>query len=100
MAGRRVAMPSTTTKLFVRPFFSGRDFHSTHHENGAFRFEPEQEGERRVWRPYDGLPAIVTFSNGAYKHEPAWYRNFLYSEEAGARSGRDRRLRRARHFRI
>lgn len=68
-------------KLFVRPFFSGRDFHSTHHENGAFRFEPEEEGERRVWRPYDGLPAVVTFSNGAYKHEPNWYHNFLYREE-------------------
>ena len=69
------------TKLFVRPFFSGRDFHSTHHENGAFRFEPEQEGERRVWHLYDGLPAVVTFSNGTYHHQPSWYRNFLYSEE-------------------
>ena len=66
---------------FVRPFFSGRDFHSTHHENGAFRFEPEQDRERRVWRPYDGLPAVVTFSNGSYNHQPTWYRNFLYSEE-------------------
>ena len=68
-------------RLFVRPFFSGRDFHSTHHENGAFRFEPEQDRERRVWRPYDGLPAVVTFSNGSYNHQPTWYRNFLYSEE-------------------
>ena len=77
-----VANPAAEAiKLFVRPFFSGRDFHSTHHENGAFRFEPESEGERRVWRPYDGLPAIVTFSNGAYNHQPTWYRNFLYSEE-------------------
>ena len=78
----RVANRATgTVRLFIRPFFSGRDFHSTHHENGAFRFEPEHEGERRVWRPYDGLPAVVTFSNGTYEHEPTWYRNFLYSEE-------------------
>jgi len=78
----RVANPGAETiKLFVRPFFSGRDFHSTHHENDAFRFEPEQDRERRVWRPYDGLPAVVTFSNGSYNHQPAWYRNFLYSEE-------------------
>jgi len=68
-------------KLFVRPFFAGRDFHSTHHENGAFRFEPEDNGERHVWRPYDGLPAVVAFSNGHYQHDPTWYRNFLYREE-------------------
>src|SRR5438093_5118843 len=31
-------------KLKVRPFLSGRDFHSTHHENGAFKFTAEQNG--------------------------------------------------------
>ncbi len=30
--------------LRVRPFFSGRDFHSLHHENADFRFEPETVG--------------------------------------------------------
>src|SRR5215469_4449278 len=29
-------------KLKVRPFLSGRDFHSTHHENSAFHFETGQ----------------------------------------------------------
>ena len=29
-------------KLEVRPFFSGRDFHSMHHENESFRFEAEE----------------------------------------------------------
>ncbi len=77
--GRSGVRPAT--KLFVRPFFSGRDFHSTHHENGSFRFAPEEEGERRIWRCYDGLPAVVTFSNGSYAHQPTWYRNFLYGEE-------------------
>ena len=28
--------------LKVRPFLSGRDFHSMHHENGSFRFEPSE----------------------------------------------------------
>lgn len=72
---------STSVKLFVRPFLSGRDFHSTHHENSAFRFEPEQIQERLKWRPYDGLPAVIAFSNGHYEHNPTWYRNFLYREE-------------------
>src|SRR5216110_3435171 len=68
-------------KLKVRPFLSGRDFHSTHHENSAFRFETEQNGQRVTFRSYDGVPAVIAYSNGSYTHEPTWYRNFLYSEE-------------------
>src|SRR5437868_9807607 len=68
-------------KLKVRPFLSGRDFHSTHHENGAFRFDAEQNGEGVTFRSYDGVPAVMAHSNGRYAHEPSWYRNFLYSEE-------------------
>jgi len=52
-----------------------------HHENGAFRFEAEQDGERVTFRPYDGVPAVIAYSNGHYTHEPTWYRNFFYSEE-------------------
>src|SRR5207248_8546068 len=60
---------------------SGRDFHSTHHENGSFRFQVDVSGERATCRPYDGVPAVVAFSNGDYTHEPTWYRNFIYAEE-------------------
>ena len=68
-------------KLKVRPFLSGRDFHSTHHENGGFRFDADQNGEGVTFRSYDGVPAVMAHSNGRYAHEPSWYRNFLYSEE-------------------
>src|SRR6266498_1557648 len=68
-------------KLRVRPFLSGRDFHSTHHENSSFKFDAEQNGERVTFRSYDGVPAVIAYSNGRYTHEPTWYRNFLYSEE-------------------
>jgi predicted glycogen debranching enzyme len=68
-------------KLKVRPFLSGRDFHSTHHENGSFKFAADQSGERVTFRSYDGVPAVVACSNGHYAHDPTWYRNFLYSEE-------------------
>src|SRR5438094_92617 len=68
-------------KLKVRPFFSGRDFHSTHHENSAFKFAAEREGERLTFRSYEGVPAVIAYSNGSYTHEPTWYRNFLYTEE-------------------
>ena len=77
----RLLTPSKDVKLSVRPFFSGRDYHSMHHENAAFRFEPEKNGDRVTWRPYDGLPAVISASNGEYSHQPDWYRNFLYEEE-------------------
>src|SRR5207247_3367908 len=68
-------------KLRVRLFLSGRDFHSTHHENSSFKFDAEQNGERLTFRSYEGVPAVIAYSNGSYTHEPTWYRNFLYSEE-------------------
>jgi predicted glycogen debranching enzyme len=67
--------------LRVRPFVSGRDYHSMHHENAAFRFEPERRGAAVTFRPYDGLPGIVSSSNGDYRQAPDWYRNFLYVAE-------------------
>jgi predicted glycogen debranching enzyme len=68
--------------LEVRPFFSGRDLHSTHHENREFRFEPERIGGLLRWQPYPGVPAVSVKSNGCYTHAPEWYRQFLYEEES------------------
>ena len=34
-----------------------------------------------IWRPYEGVPGIIAFTNGDYLHQPDWYRNFLYEEE-------------------
>ena len=67
--------------LALRPLLSGRDYHALHHENPAFRFNAEVAGDRVVWQPYPGLPAIVAWSNGRYTHQPDWYRNFFYAEE-------------------
>lgn len=70
-----------SVRLFVRPFLSGRDYHSLHHANDAFRFDATVDAERVVWNPYPGVPAVVALSNGHYHHEPHWYRNFRYAEE-------------------
>src|SRR4051794_23204949 len=67
--------------LRVRPFLSGRDYHSMHHENADFRFEPDQQGAAVMFRPYDGLPGVLSSSNGDYRQAPEWYRNFLYRAE-------------------
>lgn len=79
----RLTGQQKNVRLLVRPLLSGRDYHSLHKENGAFRFEATPNGEKVLWRPYDGLPGIYAMysSNGHYTHEPLWYRNFLYSEE-------------------
>jgi len=68
-------------RLRVRPFVSGRDYHSTHHENGSFNFLADQAGSAVGFRPYDGVPAIVSLSNGTFTSSPDWYRNFLYTAE-------------------
>ena len=67
--------------LSVRLLFSGRDYHALHHENPAFRFEPQRRGYGWMWVPYEGVPPICVATNGTYSHEPDWYRDFLYSEE-------------------
>ena len=67
--------------LRVRPLLSGRDYHSMHHENSLFNFEPEVRGHRVTFRPYDGLPRVELSSSGGYRHAPDWYRQFLYRDE-------------------
>ncbi len=71
----------TGCSLEVRPFFSGRDPHSLQHENPAFNFTPVQSGQNLRWTPYEGVPAIEVNSNASYRHDPQWYRNFLYETE-------------------
>jgi predicted glycogen debranching enzyme len=67
--------------LHIRPFFSGRDFHGTHHANAAFGFTPLYLAEGQRWHFYDGVPEVTARTNGTYYHEPCWYGNFLYEEE-------------------
>ena len=76
---RRIA--GSAEVLRVRPFFSGRDYHATHHENPVFRFEPERRAGRLVFRPYPGVPGVVACASGGYEHAPDWWRGFLYTAE-------------------
>jgi predicted glycogen debranching enzyme len=69
-------------KLEVRPLLSGRDFHGSHRENGAFDPEPAAHGNALRFQPYRDVPAVLMLSNGRYRHAPDWYRSFFYVEEA------------------
>jgi predicted glycogen debranching enzyme len=75
-------LAGTVNSLHVQPLVAGRDYHATHHENPAFRFEPELAGECVTWRPYADVPAIHCAANGLYQHAPDWYRAFYLSDEA------------------
>lgn len=65
--------------LWVRPLLAGRDYHSLHHENGAFRFDADVHGQRVSWSPYDGVATIRALANARYDQAPDWYRHFIYA---------------------
>jgi glycogen debranching enzyme len=67
--------------LHVRPLLSVRDYHALSHENGGFDFGFAAVGGNVAWRPYAGQPAVSALTNGAYRHDPCWYRQFLYLRE-------------------
>jgi len=73
--------PRKDVKLHVRPFLSGRDYHSLHKSNPAFRFDANVKPDRVLWQPYADVPGVAALTNGRYSHEPKWYYNFLYEEE-------------------
>ena len=78
----RLAERERGVTLELRPLLSGRDYHALHRENDRLRFHADESGERVVWRPYDALPPILSVANAtSYRHEPVWYRGFLYSAE-------------------
>ena len=62
---RLLAGADSKAVLRVRPFLSGRDYHSLHHENPGFRFEPENSPDHLVFRPYAGVRASSSAATGA-----------------------------------
>jgi len=82
VALRWTRLAGIVTSLHVQPLLAGRDYHATHHENPAFRFEPELAGDCVTWQPYADVPAIHCAANGLYQHAPDWYRSFHLVDEA------------------
>jgi predicted glycogen debranching enzyme len=81
LAWKLLGSRSGPTKLLVRPLISGRDFHSTHHENGSFGFGAIEKPGEVIFNPYAGIPSIHVRTDAHYTPKPCWYRNFLYLEE-------------------
>ncbi len=69
-------------RLSVRPFLSGRDYHSLHRENADFDFAPLVDAAgRHAFQPYRSEPAVIALSNGVFTAEAYWYREFLYTDD-------------------
>ncbi|MEZ5294492.1 MAG: amylo-alpha-1,6-glucosidase [Vicinamibacterales bacterium] len=66
--------------LEIQPLLSGRDYHSLHHENAAFRFDTAVDGGALEWRPYDGVPAVRCLTTGTFHARPEWFRQFYARE--------------------
>jgi predicted glycogen debranching enzyme len=82
LAWRVASTAQTDVRLDVRLFMSGRDYHATHHENGAFRFMPSARDGQLEWHAYDGVPSVHVRSTGGFQEQPDWYRRFFYTAEA------------------
>ncbi len=72
-------------RLHARPLLSGRDYHALHHENPAFQFASQVQGDPAgvtvAWQPYAALPLVTAQANATFAAAPDWYRNFLYTAE-------------------
>jgi len=78
---RWTKLAGSARALHVQLLLAPRDYHGTHHENDALRFEPEINRDRVTFRPYDGVPPIHVLANALYQHAPDWYRNFELAAE-------------------
>jgi predicted glycogen debranching enzyme len=67
--------------LHVRPFLSGRDYHGLQRETHTLDMTTRREGALLGWRTFSHVPAVWSAANGAFRDEPQWYRNFLYTIE-------------------
>lgn len=68
--------------LVIRPFLTARAHHALQAETPAFDTRAEQPSASCVtWRPSPDCPALTSFANALYTHDPVWYRNFRLEEE-------------------
>jgi predicted glycogen debranching enzyme len=68
-------------RLSLRLLMSGRDYHSLHRQNDRFDFHASVQGGNVAWKPYPNLPAVTALTNGVYRDQPEWFRNFSYDDE-------------------
>lgn len=78
---RLLTNTTAVVTLRVRPMLSGRDYHSTHHENLGLDGACLESTQLVSWQPYHDLPAVRAFHSGGYRHEPQWFRQVQFPVE-------------------
>ena len=69
-------------KLHIKPFLSGRDYHSMQHENPDINLGTQRQGHDLIWQTYDDAPRVFAESNGEFEEKPEWFQSFHYEQEA------------------
>jgi predicted glycogen debranching enzyme len=67
--------------LFLIPLLALRDVHALRREDTGLSLDAAVDGEHVRWRPDPTLPTVLARSNGRFRPQPTWYKNFLYEEE-------------------
>ena len=68
--------------LELRPLMAFRDYHSLTHRNDALRSAFGEGDGRVMFQPYDGVPALYLFHDGAAIEKTGhWYLDFEYEAE-------------------
>ena len=68
-------------RLSVRPLLAARDLHALAREDASFSLASAALRDGVRWQLTPALPAVRARSNGVFRPEPCWYRDFLYEEE-------------------
>jgi predicted glycogen debranching enzyme len=79
----RLIGPAPYARLIVRPLLACTPMHDLNRENQSFRFDVHLANPTCLaWKPYPHLPEVFAVAtNGAYVHDPVWYRGLYYAEE-------------------
>jgi predicted glycogen debranching enzyme len=70
-----------STTLRVTPKVSGRGYHAIHRENSHLSLDATIGTGMVGWRMYPDVPPVRVFHNGAYQHDPQWYRQIFLPVE-------------------
>ncbi|PQV62584.1 glycogen debranching enzyme, putative [Abditibacterium utsteinense] len=69
-------------QISIRPFVTGRDYHSNHHANSDFNIEAKSTKNQVKMQPYSHLPAIHFLHEGKFEENGAWFYFFEWPIEA------------------
>ncbi len=69
-------------QISIRPFVTGRDYHSTHCANPEFNTETSIISGQVTMQPYSHLPTIHFGYGGEFAASGAWYHDFEWPIEA------------------